>query len=185
MKFLKKYYLWLIALFVSVWFFILSKQKSKVVAMSTDSNIDAFLKMLRHCEGTSGENGYRTLFGGKLFDSYSSHPNKKVPFYNKAKGKNDYSTAAGAYQFLYSTWLEKKAKLLLPDFSPKSQDLAAIDILREKGALDFIKNGDLPRAIEKVKKVWASLPGAGYQQPEKTLAKCIEYFKLNGGQILV
>ena len=60
--------------------------------------------MLRWCEGTSDANGYRALFGHRanrplLFNSYASHPNKIFSF-RQTDGKTNYTTAAGAYQFL-------------------------------------------------------------------------------------
>lgn len=178
MKYLEKYWYWFVLAFILFGGFTLKSQKDTVVSMSVDDNIKAFLMMLRKCEGTSDDKGYSRLFGGKQFADFSKHPNVRVPF------RNTYSTAAGAYQFLYSTWMEKKLKLGLPDFSPKSQDLAAIDILRQKGALPFIQKGDIVTAIDKVKKVWASLPNAGYNQPEKSLNNCIVYYKSFGGQIM-
>lgn len=58
------------------------------------------------------------------------------------------STAAGAYQFTYPTWSEQGKSLGLQDFSPSSQDLAAVNKLRELGAIDdLMKNDDLDGAI--------------------------------------
>lgn len=138
-------------------------------------NIKAFLLMLRRCEGTAGVNGYRTLFGGSLFTSFASHPNKKIPF------RDTYSTAAGAYQFLYRTWLPLQKRLALPDFSPASQDLACLQLISDKNALNDVFNGKFEDAIYKVRKVWASLPGAGYGQGEKSLATAKQYYLTAGG----
>lgn len=124
----------------------------KIKKSASNKNVIAFLKMVRVGEGTSGPNGYRTLFGGGLFNDYSKHPNKKVT----AGGYT--STAAGAYQFLYGTWLECQKALSLPDFSINSQDLAAIYLLQKRGALDDIINGNLKQAVQKCAPEWASLP---------------------------
>jgi lysozyme len=51
------------------------------------------------------------------------------------------STAAGAYQFLASTWDDLKRKLNLPDFGPHSQDLAAQELIRERHALADVADG--------------------------------------------
>ncbi|MBK9329057.1 MAG: glycoside hydrolase family 104 protein [Sphingobacteriales bacterium] len=134
--------------------------------------------MIRHAEGTAGANGYRTLFGGKLFNDYAQHPRVKVPF------RNTYSTAAGAYQFLYSTWYRLSLKLGLKDFSPESQDKACIELIREKNALEDVKNGNFESAIKKIAKVWASLPGAGYNQPEKKIAELQKVYTQNGGKLI-
>lgn len=175
---------WLYYLFPVVLLFLLIRRfmLGKSIAHSaSDRNVKAFLYMIRRCEGTADDDGYYRLFGsrsGRQFSDMSKHPNVKVPF------RNTYSTAAGAYQFLYRTWEGKRVLLGLKDFSPLSQDLAAIDILREKSALNLIKEGRITEAIGKVKKVWASLPGAGYGQPEKTLEQCIAYYKTAAGQIV-
>lgn len=157
--------------------------RKRVNMASSDKNVQAFLRMIRHAEGTSGDNGYRTLFGGKLFTDYSKHPNVKVPFLDKRSGKTNYSTAAGAYQFLNSTWRLLALKLNLNDFSPKNQDLAAIELIREKKALQDVIDGNFETAVNKISKVWASMPGAGYKQPEKKLTELKKIYLQHGGQI--
>ena len=97
------------------------------------ANLRAFLYLIRWCEGTSGDNGYRTLFGGGMFDSFADHPRKAIT--RPLGGKNLTSTAAGAYQVLERTWDECKKALGLPDFSPESQDRAAIYLIKRRGAL--------------------------------------------------
>ena len=149
-----------------------------------NANVQAFLKTLRFAEGTAGVNGYKTLFGGKLFNDFSKHPNVKGYFFNKAKNKQDYTTAAGAYQFIYPTWETLRKRLNLTDFSPASQDKGAIELIREKGALEDVREGRFTTAVSKVRLIWASLPGAGYQQPEKSLADLQKVFRSNGGTIV-
>jgi muramidase (phage lysozyme) len=138
-------------------------------------NVQAFLKTIRYAEGTSGPDGYRTMFTGKLFDSYDAHPN-----INNCSGALC-STAAGAYQFLYSTWLELKLKLALPDFSPNSQDLAAVEKIRERGALNDVIAGEFATAVSKLNREWASLPGSPYGQPTRTLAQLQSVYQNEGG----
>ena len=50
----------------------------------------------------------------------------------------------------------------VPDFSPASQDAAAIQLLKDCGAYARLQAGDLTGAIAKARRTWASLPGAGY-----------------------
>ncbi len=126
-----------------------------------DINARAFLDMIAAAEGTAGQpdDGYRTLFGYGSFDSFRDHPRIRVPF-----GRT-YSTAAGRYQILARTWDSLVAKLgrsELPDFGPAAQDRAAIELIRERGALADVRSGRLTDAVTKVRKVWASLPGANY-----------------------
>lgn len=131
--------------------------------------VQAFLATIRAGEGTAGSNGYRTMFGGGLFDSFADHP-RRVICRNTASGRIC-SSAAGAYQFLRATWDRLAGKLELPDFSPQCQDVAALESIREKGALDDVKAGRFEVAVNKCRKVWASMPGAGYGQPEVALVR--------------
>lgn len=141
----------------------------------SNTNVQAFLRMIRVGEGTSGPSGYTTLFGGGQFSDMSRHPNVKVT-------RNGYtSTAAGAYQILYSTWLEAQAALGLPDFSPASQDIAACWLIKRRGALADVENGAVATAIGKCNKEWASLAGSPYGQPTLTLAQDETNFASFGG----
>lgn len=148
---------------------------------TTNANVQAFLRMIRVGEGTSGPNGYTTLFGGGQFSDMSAHPNVRVPFRNPATGKMDYSTAAGAYQINYPTWQTIQAALNLPDFSQTSQDLAAAWLIKNDGALADVQNGAVDTAIAKTNKTWASLPGSPYGQPTVTLAQAENNFAAYGG----
>lgn len=124
-----------------------------------NSNVQALLRVIRAGEGTSGPNGYKTLFGGGTFDSFADHPRVTV-------NRSGYtSTAAGAYQFIVSSWDETKRVMGLPDFSPRSQDLAALGRIAARGALDDAKAGNFDAAIKKIAREWASLPGSPYGQP--------------------
>lgn len=166
------------------------------VSMTNDQraagNEAAFLKVIRHAEGTAGLNGYRTRFGGATFPSLADHPRIATQFTDK-QGRRLWTSAAGAYQFMavspipgggstkVNTWDRIKEKLSLPDFSPASQDLAALELIREAGALPDVRSGRFSDAINKVRGIWASLPGAGYAQPEKSLPELAAVFQRNGG----
>lgn len=140
-------------------------------------NLQAFLWVIRFCEGTAGTDGYRTMFGGGTFDSYADHPRKRFPF------GNTYSTAAGAYQFLASTWDECAKALSLPDFSPASQDLAAVYLIKRRGALEDVEAGRIATALADCNKEWASLPGAPYGQPTRSLEYCLKVYADHGGAL--
>lgn len=143
------------------------------------ANLRAFLAMIRWAEGTAGPDGYRTMFGGDLFDSFADHPRKAVT--RMLGGKPLTSTAAGAYQFLSRTWDECKARLSLPDFSPESQDLAAIYLIKRRGALEDVETGRLEAALRKCSLEWASLPFSPYGQPIKTFEQCRDIYLKAGG----
>lgn len=145
----------------------------------SNKNVQAFLRTIRFAEGTNGPNGYRTMYTGKLFTDLSKHPN--INNCATSNGKQLCSTAAGAYQFLFRTWEDLRKKLNLKDFSPESQDLAALQLIYERGALPLVKEGKFAEAVAKVRNIWASLPGAGYGQPEKQLADLANIYQKNGG----
>ena len=149
--------------------------------MVREENIPAFLTALRYGEGTSDENGYRRMFGGELFNSFADHPRKRIR--RKAGKGHIISTAAGAYQFLSRTWDECAEALNLPDFSPKSQDRAAVFLVKRRGALGDVIAGRIELAIKKCNKEWASLPGSPYGQPTVTLAEVLKVYKDAGGLI--
>jgi muramidase (phage lysozyme) len=138
-------------------------------------NTRAFLDMIAFAEGTDGPDGYRMLFGGGLFDSFADHPRLVVRRSGYA------SSAAGRYQILRRTWDDVQRVLKLPDFSPGSQDVAAVFLLRRRGALSHVLAGRFDRAVDASRKEWASLPGAGYGQPERRLADLRDRYRAAGG----
>jgi len=144
-----------------------------------NQNQKAFLDMIAVSEGTSklGDNGYNVIVGGALFNDYSKHPNAKVFI----KSINNYSTAAGRYQLLYKYWIAYCIRLKLNDFSPITQDIIALQQIKECKAIDDINNGNFEEAIKKCSRIWASLPGAGYGQHENKLDKLkIAYIDAGG-----
>jgi muramidase (phage lysozyme) len=111
-------------------------------------NLKAFLDMIAVSEGTAGkgDNGYNVVVGGALFQGYNDHPRKLVWIRPGLA-----STAAGRYQLLKRYYDAYKKQLNLPDFSPASQDLIAIQQIRERGALQDIEKGYINISIDKVK----------------------------------
>ncbi len=164
---------------------IMKRRKKKIQATLSGSdtpnlNAKAFLNVIRFAEGTSAQDGYKYLFGSRpgnnlRLNDYSKHPNVHRPFGNTT------STAAGAYQILHGTWQEAKDALRLNDFSPASQDEAALFLIERRGGLDHVLNGDFEKAIYSVRKEWASLPGSPYGQPTKSLAVLKNHYQNNGG----
>lgn len=122
--------------------------------------VKAGLDTIAKCEGV--KHGYNTMYGNTYFSDLSKHPNLKVTKWGIT------STAAGRYQFLYKTWKGIADKLGLTSFSAKNQDIGALYLLHEKGALKPLENGDILTAMYNARKVWASLPGAGYGQGERS-----------------
>jgi muramidase (phage lysozyme) len=116
-------------------------------------NVEKFLAYINTYEGSPQANH---LVGFRKFESLEDHPRTPVKF-NK---KGDKSTAAGSYQLLSRTWDEQKRKLGLTDFSPENQKRAAIGLLKDRGVLQAVVNGDFDTAKKKAAKVWASIPGS-------------------------
>lgn len=146
---------------------------------SEHPNVKAFLRMLRLGEGTADELGYRRIVGGGEFGSFAGHPKILVPI-PRYRIK---STAAGAYQFIWPTWRSLVEQYGFPDFSPRSQDLGAIALIFEKGALDDVIAGRVERAIFKVRNIWASLPGSEHGQRTETLKRALAEYRKHGGQM--
>lgn len=149
--------------------------RSTAVLKSEPPEIVAWLDTISFAEGTDGPDGYRTLYGGGLFQGYRDHPRIKI----------DGSTAAGRYQFLSedpNTWDEVKNKLGLPDFSPNSQDAAAVQKIKERGAYQSALQGvaGLDATLEKLSWEWASLPPFRYKgQGQYSRDKILEVYKQN------
>jgi muramidase (phage lysozyme) len=129
----------------------------------------ALLGMLRYAEGTErgGPDSYRVMFGGGLAPNLKQHPDKVI------KG----SSAAGAYQFLTPTWQQQQNKLGLQSFGPVEQDIAALDLARQRtmglGGLSYLQEKGLtPEFVAKLAPEWASLPTqqgkSYYGQPVKS-----------------
>lgn len=150
-----------------------------LVAALQDTNVLAFLRMLRHGEGTAGDDGYRTQFGGRLFDSFADHPRQAIT--RKLGGKPITSTAAGAYQFLSRTWDGLVKQYGFADFSPMSQDLGAVALIKGRKALDDVIAGRFEDAVRKCNREWASLPGSPYGQPVVTMARARKEYEAYGG----
>lgn len=131
------------------------------------------LRMLRFAEGTErgGPDSYRVMFGGSLAPDLKQHPDRVM------KGR---STAAGAYQFLTPTWQQQQKKLGLGSFGPVEQDIAALDLARQRtmglGGLSYLqKKGLTPAFVAALAPEWASLPTregkSYYGQPVKSYSE--------------
>lgn len=131
-----------------------------------DKNVQAFLALIRDTEGTAkGADPYR-VYGGSAKNQIKdlSKPDFKRWGFTQTDGKKNTSSASGAYQFLERTWNGLAKEYGLTDFSPRSQDLGAIALLKQSGALDAIVKGDFDTAVKKANRTWASLPGSPYAQ---------------------
>ena len=76
-----------------------------------------------------------------------------------------------------------KKQLNLNDFSPASQDAIALQQIKECKALADIDAGRIAQAIKKCRRIWASLPGAGYGQHENKIEYLLAAYQKAGGTI--
>jgi lysozyme len=161
--------------------------------MGPSVNLRAFLDALTIGEGTAGPEGYRILYGGGRFSSFDDHPAElgwagvrlsDAQCRGAGLAPPCVSTAAGRYQITRTTWRRLKKKLSLVDFGPDSQDAAAVELIREQGALADIERGDVASAVSKVRRVWASLPGANYAGQRSVALSIVQQAFVNAGGVL-
>lgn len=135
-------------------------------------NRNAFLDMLSISEGTSTSpetknNGYDVIVTGidgkpEVFTDYSTHPFAHGRPSKVINSKGLTSNASGRYQFMLKDWAHYRNLLKLPDFGTASQDSWALQLIRERGALQLIDAGKFAAAVQRCSNLWASLPGANY-----------------------
>jgi muramidase (phage lysozyme) len=122
-----------------------------------DPKIQALLKTIEWAEGGAPNR----IVGGRTVSDLSRHPN--IVGLRTAKGP---STAAGSYQITGTNWYGKRGKpglqqrLGLPDFSQHSQQLAALQMLIDRGALPALQSGNIGVARSIAAKDWTSTPGS-------------------------
>jgi len=136
-----------------------------------DQKVSALMAVIRRYESN---NNYLALVGGGSFYNTSRHPaalNAPHPdgwvlnssgsnYFNPARN----SSAAGAYQITYPTYMDVARTMGITNFTPESQDILAYELLGEVGAIIKLNNNDIPRAFNLASKRWASLPGSTAKQ---------------------
>lgn len=174
-------------------FYQLTEAPANVDTETAQRNVSAFLAMLQQSEGTaSAPDPYRVCYGyGHTIADLSEHPAitgewrgerlSDAMCANAGHAPGCISSAAGAYQIIRGTWASLRDRLGLPDFSPASQDAAACELLRQRGALQDVMAGRVALAIAKAKPVWASLPGNYARQGQRSGAQLVAWFTNAGG----
>lgn len=151
-------------------------------ALLTDRNIAAFLKAIAEAEGGGYDFKYGAVKGKRndpwRFSDFSTHP---------GPGYGGSTTAAGMYQITIATWRNHGGKMGLTDFSPKTQDLLAVEILRSLGIIERIKSGDIAGVMRPTARIWAAVPlGPGLRnahpgQPFVSYEEFIRNYQAAGG----
>lgn len=172
----------------------LTESEANVSQDTAQTNIEAFLYLLRKAEGTegAGRDPYRVVYGyAHTIGNFTDHPAitgewkgarlSDAMCKNAGFGPGCVSTAAGAYQIIRPTWLTVKGALGLGDFGPRSQDSAAVELIRRRGALEDVKAGRVAEAIAKCKNEWASLPGNYARQGQRSMGELFAWYQQSGG----
>lgn len=153
--------------------------------VTTEPALAKMLATIAHCEGTSDSpitknNGYDVLVssvdGPATFNDYSTHPFVGKPPVIVRFVPRILSTAAGRYQLLARYYVAYKEQLNLPDFSPSSQDLIALQQIKEHLVRPELIELNLEAAVKRLASTWASLPGNTYNQGGKTMEQVISYY---------
>ncbi len=145
----------------------------------------ALLNTIRYAEGTwaNGDDlGYRIMFGGSLMASLERHPEQVN------RSSRYASAAAGAYQFMPSTWRMVTQALGLEQFGPQVQDQGALYLIQRRGALSLADQGLFtPHLAHRLAPEWASIPTlAGrsyYGQPVKRYDQLKRFYEDNLTQL--
>ena len=112
-------------------------------------------KVIKSGEGTLGDKGYTTQFTGTQFSDMSKHPAQ----IRSANGLS--SDAAGAYQFLSTTYNPAAKALGITDFSPESQEKVGKYLAQQRGMNTDIVHTDKAsflKSLDKIAPEWASMP---------------------------
>lgn len=151
--------------------------RSHVRVMSLKSefsaNMRAFLDMIAFAEGT--EDSYDYIFSFVKFYSFTGHPRRLICSGGYC------SDAAGRYQIKSTTWDDVRKEVGLDDFTPESQDRAAVQLIKWRGAYRLVEQienfDDFDNAVYAVRYEWASMPYSPYGQPIKSASLLWSKFK--------
>ena len=140
-----------------------------------ERNVKAFLAVIREKESRGD---YRAIVFGGQFQDYGDHPRV-----SRRRKDGRLTSAAGAYQFTASTWDEVRREMGLADFTPASQDVAALGRIAYRGALPYVVDGFFDVAVAKLIQEWTSLPGSGESGWKGGLDEARAYFVARGGRL--
>lgn len=150
-----------------------------------NANVKAFLDTISEAKGGDYDLRYGGI-KGKKNDKWHIADFSLPP----QPGYDGKTTASGRYQINLQNWTENgKKKMGLNDFSPNSQDLIAVEGLRQKNALDSVIEGNMETAISKAAQTWNALPlGKGKakrvtDQPYRKYEDVVAIFKSHGGTV--
>ncbi len=145
-----------------------------------DPYIRALMRTISASE-SHDQHPYGLLYGGSRVDDLSRHPDRCIPI-RHGPNRGQCSTAAGRYQFITTTWLEK-ADLYHPaprdyafwsvySFEPEFQDEVVYAWLTDPYAWEgdlaaLLRQGKLEVVLEQLSDTWTSL-GYGIETNRRT-----------------
>jgi lysozyme len=175
-----------------------TQRRSENEAFLQNANVRAALEMISKSEGTNGDYSkmvYGTVVSSALFPQLVGKRNVSIPNLNQFPqilvkvNSNLSSSAAGKYQIIRKTYAGAAAAMGLTDFSENTQDLLAIELIRQRGAMNYILAGDIEGALKNsnLKFEWASIPGNSYGQGTHSIAALAGWYRsaLSSGAELV
>lgn len=141
-----------------------------LVMQGGDPYIRALMRTISASEANDPQ-PYSILYGGQHVPTLNVHPDRCVKIIS-GPNAGDCTTAAGRYQLLTSTWLEKAylyhsepSHFLLWDsysFEPKYQDEVVYDWLNDPEAWgtdlsELLRQGELDQVLQLLSGTWTSL----------------------------
>ncbi len=152
-----------------------------VLAMSGgDPYIRALMRTISASE-SNGDDPYVLLYSGEHTHDLGQHPDTCILIQTEVNQGNC-STAAGRYQFLTSTWLEKaslyhpnpnyQTEQVIYSFAPEYQDQVTYQWLKDEGMwsidiLERLRQGDTDEVLRHLSDTWTSL-GFGIEDNSMT-----------------
>lgn len=155
----------------------MNDEARKALEYLQNANVQAFYMVVRKTESSMDDRGYFMVNGRPDLTDLSRHPYEGML---TTKG----GRAAGAPQFIPSTWGDMVAKFDLPDFSRQSQDIGYIGCLQKRHALEDVLAGRFDDAVVKCRLEWTSLPNAGESNPKWTMNLARALFVQKGGTLV-
>lgn len=160
-------------------------------AMRAQQNVNNFEDLLGRSEGTLDnkygiKNAYAVGFGGSEIKDFSKHPGTRKNFNelnpDGSVGKVNSTTAAGKVQWLLKTWNNTSKITGVKDFSPESQRINYVQLLRDNKVLEAVQNGDFTTAIDVLgkRKQFTSLPTSTANQPKRSPEEFAKLAKASG-----
>lgn len=162
--------------------------------LKANQSIRTMLDLVAACEGTSSSpitknDGYDIIVSGvdgpHRFDDYTTHPfsHDRQPINVRKEPWPLWSSASGRYQFIFPTWKRLDEQLHLNSFMALEQDMAAMELLRQCGAIKQLRGGLMEAAVLCAGHIWASMPGSNAGQGGRSMdwvkAKWDELWRLN------